>query len=268
MFLFLSKLLPLFLYPLGLSCLLMVLGILLLLFKKPRRVAALPILLALCVILLSSNGWVSTWLVRSLETQYRPTDIPTADAIVVLGGATKSAFSPRPWVEVNEEGDRVLYGAKLYRDGKAPKVILSGGRIEWDQSSPVSGKSESEDMAELMQTMGVPATAILEDRTSLNTRENALNVQQLMQQNRIQRILLVTSALHMPRSMMIFRKLGIEPIPAPTDFLVADKEVKDVGNGLQSIVLNLLPEAERMRGTTRALKEYLGIVVYQMRGWA
>ncbi len=69
---------------------------------------------------------------QSLESQNLPQkEIPKADAIVILGGAVLPAVPPRPWVEVSEEGDRVLYGAKLYREGKAPRVILSGGRIDW-----------------------------------------------------------------------------------------------------------------------------------------
>jgi uncharacterized SAM-binding protein YcdF (DUF218 family) len=71
---------------------------------------------------------------------------------VVLGGATKPAFAPRPTVDLSEEGDRVLYGAQLYREGKAPLVIASGGRISWRGGGP----SESADMAEILKTLGCP----------------------------------------------------------------------------------------------------------------
>ena len=262
MFLFLSKLLPLFLYPLGLISLLLLVAIVLL-WRRPR-LAAIPIALSLVILLLSSNAWVSDGLVRSLEYQHRPpAELPTADAIVVLGGCTKPQFPPRPWVDVSEEGDRVLHGAMLYRQGKAPKVIFSGGRIDWYGT----GSSESQDMAEIAKTMGVPESAILQDPTSLNTRENAVNVQKILQQYQMRRILLVTSAMHMPRSLKIFQKLGIDAIPAPTDFLVTDNNQAELQGSAQAIVLNLLPEAERLRGTTRALKEYVGIVVYWLRGW-
>lgn len=262
MFLFLSKLIPLFFYPLGLNCLLLLIA-LVLLWRKPR-LAAIPIALSLIVLLLSSNAWVSNWLVRSLEYQHRPMSVlPKADAIVVLGGSTKPPFPPRPWVEVSEEGDRVLYGARLYREGKAPKVILSGGRIDWYGSGP----SESADMAELVKAMGVPETAILEDPTSLNTRENAVNVEQILKQNNLKRVLLITSAMHMPRSLRIFQKLGIDAVPAPTDFLTSDRDQEEFQGSAQAMVLSLLPEADRLRNTTRALKEYVGLVVYWLRGW-
>jgi uncharacterized SAM-binding protein YcdF (DUF218 family) len=262
MFLFLSKLLPLFFYPLGLTCVLLLVA-LVLLWRKSRWVA-LPIVLSLVMLLGSSNAWVSDWLVRSLETQYITTgELPKADAIVVLGGCTRPALPPRPWVDVSEEGDRVLYAAKLFREGRAPKVILSGGRIDWFGVGP----PESADMAELVKTMGVPETAILQDPTSLNTRENALNVKQIMEGNGIKKVLLVTSAMHMPRSLRIFQKLGMDAIPAPTDYLTSQRDREEFANTAQSATLSALPEAERLRNATRALKEYVGTLIYWARGW-
>ena len=261
MFLFLSKLLPLFFYPLGLSCLLLVVAFLML-WKRPR-LAAVPIATVLLILLLGSNAGVSNWLARSLEFQnLSSTELPKAEAIVVLGGCTESALSPRPWVEVTEEGDRVLYAAKLYRDGKAPRLILSGGRVGWRKS----GNPESEDMAILLEPMGVPRSAMLQDPNSLNTRENAVNVKQLMETQGIRQVLLVTSALHMPRSLMIFRKLGVDAIAAPTDFTSTQLDPQQVST-TEANIIDALPDADRLRRTTRALKEYVGIAVYWLRGW-
>ncbi|HTL88763.1 MAG TPA: YdcF family protein [Leptolyngbya sp.] len=260
MFLFLSKLLPLFLYPLGLSCLLLILT-LILIWKKRSRLALIPVMLTLLILLLSSSAWVSNAIVESLEFQYiTQGDLPTADAIVVLGGATESPLPPRPWIEIKEEGDRVLYGAKLYRAQKAPKLILSGGRIDWRPSS----SSEAEDMAVLMETMGVPRSAMLLEPNSLNTRENAVNSLEIMKAQNIRKILLVTSAMHMPRSMMIFKKLGIDAIAAPTDY----SSTFDRPSTLEAKILDTLPDADQIRRTTRAMKEYIGILIYQLRGWA
>jgi uncharacterized SAM-binding protein YcdF (DUF218 family) len=220
MFLFLSKLLPIFLYPLGLSCVLLLIT-LSLLWKKRSRLALIPVTLTFLILFLSSNMTVSNALVQSLEFQYLPKQIPTADAIVVLGGSTESAIPPRPWIELREEGDRVIYGAKLFRDKP----------------------------------------------NSLNTRENAVNTLEIMKAQKIQKILLVTSAMHMPRSMLIFKKLGIDAIPAPTDYtsIQIDQASR---NSLEASILDLFPDADQMRRTTRALKEYLGILVYRLRGWA
>lgn len=262
MFLFLSKLLPLFLYPLGLACILMVVA-LVMSWRRPRWVPV-PVALALIVLLLGSNSWVANSLVRSLEWQHIPVGkLPTADAIVLLGGATKSAFPPRPAVDLSEEGDRVLYAAQLYREGNAPVVIASGGRIDWRGG----GLAESSDMADILISLGVPNSAILQDSKSLNTYQNAVNVRQIMQERRIRRVLLVTSAMHMPRSIRIFQRNGIESIPAPTDFLITQQEINEPSSSPQATLLNLVPDADRLQNTTRALKEYIGTVVYHLRGW-
>lgn len=216
------------------------------------------------VLLLASNNWVANGLVKSLEwQQIPPKTLPTADAIVILGGATKSAFPPRPGVDLSEQGDRVLYGAQLYREGKAPVVISSGGRIDWRGGGP----SESADMAQILKTVGVPSSAILQDPTSLNTHQNAVNVKKIMQERGIRRILLVTSAMHMPRSLRIFQRQGIDAIPAPTDFLVSQQEIEEPNSSPQAIMLSLMPDTERLDRTTRALKEYIGMAVYRLRGW-
>ncbi|MBW4440074.1 MAG: YdcF family protein [Plectolyngbya sp. WJT66-NPBG17] len=263
MFLFLSKLLPIFLYPLGLSCVLLILT-LILLWKKRSRLALIPVTLTFLILFLSSSAWISDAIVESLEFQYiTQGELPTADAIVVLGGATESALPPRPWIEIREEGDRVLYGAKLYRDKKAPKLILSGGRVDWRPSS----SSEAEDMAILMETMGVQRSAMLLEPRSLNTRENAVNSLEIMKAQKIQKILLVTSAMHMPRSMMIFKKLGIDAIPAPTDY-TSIQLGQATRSSLEATILDTLPDADQLRRTSRAMKEYVGILVYRLRGWA
>jgi len=262
MFLYLSKLLPLFFYPLGLACVLMVVA-LVTLWKRPRWAAG-SITLALIILLVGSNGWVSRFLVRSLEWQNIPhAKLPNAEAIVVLGGATKPAIPPRPAVDLSEEGDRVLYGAQLYQQKKAPLVIVSGGRIHWRGSGP----SESADMATILSQMGVPASAIIQDPDSLNTYENAVNVRKILEARGIRQVLLVTSAMHMPRSLLIFKRQGIAAIPAPTDFLVTENELQELQSSPQATLLNMLPDSDRLQQLTRALKEYIGLVVYRFRGW-
>ena len=122
MFLYFSKLLPLFIYPLGLACLLLV-GSLVMLWKRPG-VSAVCTVLALTVLLVGSNSWVSMQVVKSLEWQnLPPSALPTADAIVVLGGATRPQVPPRPWVDLQDEGDRIL------------QVIFTGAALPPAQSA-------------------------------------------------------------------------------------------------------------------------------------
>jgi len=281
--LFLSKLLPLFIYPLGLSILLLivVLSIFLwrpvfgrsgrspkisnfsksiILFRK-SRLASVLIAIALVILLVSSNEIFAKWLVRSLEWQYLPMELPQADAIVVLGGGTRPRIAPRPWYEVNEAGDRILYGSWLYKQGKAPVMIVTGGRTEWLGEG---GNPESQDMAAIAEMMGVPSSAIIQESQSFNTRDNATNTRQILISRNLSKVLLVTSALHMPRSMEIFRKVGIESIAAPTDFLTVRAE----NNRGWTAILDLFPNVEALRNTTNAIKEYIGLIVYQLLGWA
>ncbi|MEM9088970.1 MAG: YdcF family protein [Cyanobacteria bacterium P01_F01_bin.53] len=260
---FLSKLLPLFIYPLGLSSLLMVLG-LVWLWKHPKR-ASWAIALAFFILFFSSNTLVSNKLVSTLEWQYFPPDpVPTADAIVVLGGATETALPPRPWVEVLSAGDRILYGARLYTQKRAPKLILSGGRVTWRGGG---GPSEADDMKEIAMAMNVPESAIVLEGDSLNTRQNAVNVQKILTEQQIDSVLLVTSAIHMPRSVAIFKKLGIEVIPAPTDYRVSTESYERINETWQGRILDLLPDSEALHYFTRALKEYVGFTIYRLRGW-
>jgi uncharacterized SAM-binding protein YcdF (DUF218 family) len=264
--LFLSKLLPILFYPLGFSLLLLIIGLVALRRKQPRWAWG-SILAAGLVLYLSSTSLVSGALLRSLEWQNLPTSLPQADAIVVLGGGTYSPRPPRLGPEVNESGDRMFYAARLYREGKAPKIILSGGRITWqDASTAKGGDSEADDMATLIEFMGVPASAILKDPTSLNTRQNAINVQKILQEQNINSILLVTSGFHMPRSLLIFRKLGLNPTPAPVDFRTERDD--PAANTSEGKLLSLLPAVDNLSTTTYCLKEYVGIWVYRLRGWA
>ena len=221
--------------------------------------------MALFILLLSSNSWLTFGLVRSLEWQHlHASELPLAEAIVVLGGGIKPSSPPRPWVETSDAGDRVLYAAKLYNDGKAPIVILSGGRVDWKGGGP----PESGDMAAILQAMGVPESALVQDPDSLNTYQNATNVRKLLEERGIVGpVLLVTSAFHMPRSLLVFERQGIEAIPAPTDFLVTEQELAELQSSWQGRLLNLLPTSYNLRKTTQALKEYIGILVYRLRGW-
>jgi uncharacterized SAM-binding protein YcdF (DUF218 family) len=262
MFLYLSKLLPLFFYPLGLASMSLVVALVTL--RKRPRTATVAIAFSLALLLLCGNAWVAKSLVRSLEWQNIPSgQIPNAEAIVVLGGATKSAFFPRPGVDLSETGDRVIYAAQLYRQKKAPVIILSGGRIDWRGS----GASESADMASILTSIGIPSAAIVEEPDSLNTYQNAVNVKKILQSKGIQRVLLVTSAMHMPRSLKIFQRQGIDVIPAPTDFLVTQGDLQELSSTPKGALLNLLPDTNNLHQFTLALKEYIGNFIYRLRGW-
>ena len=266
MFLFLSKVLPIFIYPLGLA--LVLLGLALGLRRWPQW-QSWVILLSLVLLWVSSTRPVALALARSLEWQYLPppgeTLVPHGEVIVVLGGATRTRTYPRPISEVNEAGDRLLYAAWLYKHQAAPRILVSGGNVPFLGPSAVS---EAESMTELLDLMGVPSDAILLEGRSRNTYENAVETKKLLAAEGLTEIILVTSAMHMPRAQAIFAKQGLTVTPAPTDYEVTAADWAYLTSPTLEVQLfNLLPQADYLALVSRTLKEYVGLAVYRLRGW-
>jgi uncharacterized SAM-binding protein YcdF (DUF218 family) len=262
MFLYLSKLLPLLVYPLGFGLILLVLALLL---RKRLAWRTTLEMLALLILLLFSNQWVSHRLAQSLEWRYLPPESwPQQAVVVVLGGSTRPHQYPRMQTEISEAGDRLLFGARLYQDGVATSLVVTGGSIEWLGSSI----SEAAGMRELLLLMGVPDEAIvLEDRAQ-NTYDNAVFTREILAPQGVDSIVLVTSAMHMPRSVGLFEKQGFVVLPAPVDYMVTHGDPGSVRRpDLGERLLHLLPSVEYLELSTRALREYIGLMVYGMRGW-
>lgn len=261
MFVFLTKFLPLLVYPLGLACLLILLSLVVRFSSSwQKRLTAL----ALVLLWLGGNRWVAFGLTYSLErTINPPAEMPQADVILVLGGGTESFDAPRSWVEVNGAGDRVIHAARLYRQGIAPYLLLSGGNIEWLSSRTTTPAFE---MKELMQFMGVPDTALILQDRSKNTAEDVRFSTRILKEKGFEKVILVTSAQHMPRSVYLFRAEGIEVIPSPADYSITDAEWQSLWQlNLPAQLINLLPNAGYLSMTTSSLKEYLGILVNTLR---
>jgi len=257
MFVFLSKILPPLIYPVGLASIFLVIA--LVFYRKPR-LGRVAVLVSFLLLWLGGNRLVAYQLAKTLEWQYLPMkEVPEMEVMVVLGGGTLAANPPRLMAEINGAGDRLIYAARLYREGKAQKLLLSGGGIEW--YTPTS------EMAELLELLGVPEEAmILEDR-SQNTLQNAQFTKTILAQMGVERILLVTSAMHMPRSVRVFERQGLEVIPAPTDYTVTQIGWQTMTRpSLMNLVLNLIPSADNLALTTRALKEIIGATVYEWVG--
>ena len=163
--------------------------------------------------------------------------LPSAEAIVVLGGGV-SVHEECGRVELCSAADRVWTGARLYRLGKAPQVIVSEG--------PVSG------VGAFLHDLGVGDEAVLNLAGARNTEEEAA----LIAERGIRRILLVTSAWHMPRARMLFERRGLEVIPAPTDYeMTAVSEAKVT-------FMDFFPTADGLRWNAYAVKEWVGRLGY------
>ena len=161
-----------------------------------------------------------------LEDMYPPQraeDMPKADAIVVLGGGMSSNTNTLVYAEMHLGADRVWHAARLWKAGKAP-VVITSGEGEADSSYP------------LLRDLGVPESAIVLENVARNTEENAKYVADWLKANvkasdlpgGRRRILLVTSAMHMRRAVLMFERAfakicgegeaPIEIVPAAADY--------------------------------------------------
>jgi uncharacterized SAM-binding protein YcdF (DUF218 family) len=250
-----DTILPLLVYPLGLSLVLLAWGLLLLVAGR-RTGAGLVVCLALAWLYAWSTPVVSHAVRASLEGAFAndPAEaLPSADAIVLLGGGVDPMPPDWPYADLNDGADRVWHAARAYHAGRAPVVVVSGGRVAGREDRV----SEAEAMRDLLVDLGVPADAIVLEDRSRTTRENAVFVAEELQRLGAGDVLLVTSALHMRRALASFAGLGLNPQPAATDF--SEPPVDEIPRWL--------PDAKALAGSTAALREYLGLWVYRWRGW-
>ena len=258
MFALLSKTLTPLIAPLGLSCMLWIAAAVL--YWRQRTVWSMRCGVAgIAVVVSCSNPIIADGLLGSLENDFaaRPvTDYEVAEAIVVLGGVTSPKIPPRQSAEANSGFDRLLEGMRLYKAGKAPILVVSGGTIPALTGSDITEGEQLRDLA--MEYGGIDERQLLVESESRNTFENAVFVKRQLEKSAASRILLVTSASHMWRAVGCFEKQGFAVVPAPADIEVVPRPF-----GLQRI----LPSAESMKYSSRAVKEYVGWMVYWIRGW-
>jgi uncharacterized SAM-binding protein YcdF (DUF218 family) len=255
--LFLTKLLPVFVYPLGLAIGLLLLGGLAAALSW-RRLSSAAVAVAVAWLWVAATPAFAEWALGTLERRYPPrtiADVPTADVAIILGGAVGGPVPPRVTVDLGPSSDRVLHAARLYRAGKVKRVLVTGGNIPW-----LPGEiPEAELIRDLLIEWGVPAGAITLAGGSRNTFENALEVRAMRERAPFGSALLVTSAAHMPRAMAVFAKAGLPVTAATTDVEVVE--------GAEWTPLRWLPDAAALAATTMAIKEWIGLLAYRARGY-
>jgi uncharacterized SAM-binding protein YcdF (DUF218 family) len=196
-----------------------------------------------------STPWVSTQARAAIESAHPArlaADVEFAEVAVVLGGGIESPVPPlRLMPDLGNAADRVWYAAQLYHAGKVKRIVLSGGI-----DSRIGGLSEAEAMRVFIRDLGVPDAALLLEKDSLNSRQNAIQVAHLLRKWEFDRMLLVTSALHMPRAKRLFEAQGLVVIPAVTDHEAVDSAWE---------IRKLLPDAGALDGSGNAIKEWVGL---------
>ncbi|HLR13285.1 MAG TPA: YdcF family protein [Burkholderiaceae bacterium] len=208
-------------------------------------------------LLLWSIPATSLWLGGRLEFQHphvAARQLPQAQAIVVLGGHT--ANNRQNWFQTYNPvtaASRVDRAAELYREQRAPTLVLSGAALD-------GTLSEAQMMARLLGQQHIPEHALLLETQSLTTHENGVYTARLLKQEGLTKVLLVTSALHMPRAMAVFRHEGLEAVPAGvTPQILPPDEA--------GFFFAWLPNGRALEASRSIIKEYAAFFIYRLRGW-
>ena len=248
---FLKKFLSPLLFPLPIIILLLVVGVVLLWFSRRQKTGRILVTAGLVVLVVLSYG-AATPLLRAIEHAYPPPEhsvIAQAKWVVVLGGGTYS--DPNLPLTARATGAtlaRLVAGVQLQREIPGSRLLLSGAAV-------FSGGSDAKSMAAIAAALGVAhADMALEDE-SQDTESQAVNVRRMIGS---ERFVLVTSASHMRRSVALFRKAGLDPIPAPAQYFAqANRRIGpgDLYPGLGGIIQAQVVETE-----------YLGMAWAWLRG--
>lgn len=224
-----------------------------------RRWARKVLLATLILITLLHSGPVLYLARHGLESRYPPITDPLQvepyDAIVVLGGGVIPAGGLIPFPAMSESMFRRLEEAwRLYKLLPRP-IIVSGGHV--DPFTHPRGKTKI--APDYLLLWGVPAEHIITESNSRDTYESAIEVKKILDRKGWKRYLLVTSAVHMPRSMLAFQRVVPEPIPAPGDFTLGERQFSP---------FRLFPSEDAAEQITATLHEYIGLINYRWRTWS
>jgi uncharacterized SAM-binding protein YcdF (DUF218 family) len=201
----------------------------------------------LCALLVAAV--VFTPLTRVLAEGLIVNEAPQkADLIVVLGGGMHCGAGE---LEASSLA-RLEKGLELWRAGYAPRITLSDtvGEIFGDARCPSLGRVAAQRVQALYGDEGPEILFLPRMRT---TRTEALAVAELVRVRGWQRVLLVTTPAHSRRAAGAFRRLGLE--------------VLSVNSSEPRFDRALVAPADRLQALTPLTREYLGLLVYRLRGW-
>lgn len=178
------------------------------------------------------------------------------DFAVVLSGMVAYGENPKQ-ANFGQSVDRILEATRLYHSGIVSNILITGGNASVQYNQP----PESEILHHFLIQMAVPDSIIIVERTARNTYENALYTADLLKKMNIpnQKVLLITSAYHMYRSMACFNKQNIKVIPAPVDYYAPDVKT-DIAN-------LLVPTHTALNQWNILLHEWFGILYYKLLGY-
>ncbi len=210
---------------------------------------------ACAIVFLLGNPLVATYIAGHIEQRaliLHPHQQRHFDSIVVLGGGAMAKGTLRPQVEPsNPSLRRTFCGSELFSQGVAPRLLLTGG----DASIFKDGPIEAVIMQKLALQLGVPEGAILVEGRSRNTYENAVQTKRLLGSASV---LVVTSALHLPRALGLLKKQGMDAIGYPCGYSVRNRPSENWDIHPFAII----PTVGALDTNTKSLNELIGIAVY------
>ena len=215
--------------------------------KQVRFTKLLPALLLMYLLSISA---VSDRLIKPLEncyTQPSLSEIKGAEAIVVLGGGSYGGVPDFDGTGQVAAGaaNRHLMGLRLHRALHVP-IIFSGGLVFEENGV------EADAAVRLFKACGVADKDLIPEPKSRNTAENAKYTKEICRTKGFGKIVLVTSAYHMPRSVALFRREGVDVIPCPCDYMTNQQLTLDA--------FAFTPGHGSLSTTAIAIKEYLGLL--------
>ena len=252
MFLFKKIVAPLF-FPLSLCLEILIVGIFLLWFTRKQKAGKIIVTIGVIFLTVLSYGVASEILLRPIESKYPPmTDVSAVLGVkwvvVLSGGHTPDVQLPITGQLSEASLVRLVEGIRIHRKLPKSKLILSGGSV-------ISAITEAKVMADVAIALGVDYKDLVLESESKDTKDQARLIYKIVGDSRF---ILVTSASHMPRSMALFQKKGMHPIPAPIGHIVKKR---------QKITPSMFfPSAGRIVKTERAFYEYLGLAWAKLRG--
>lgn len=215
----------------------------------------------LCLVVLLYYGFstrpLTQALVQPLETYYRPpTTMPAPhDAIVLFANSAPvlPPFSERPTIVGTSSADLLLCGHVYVQARSAPRVVLAEGVSGVLTRNAIRYAA----LQEWAVSLGYPPEAIIANYQGIATHERADAIKQLLGSNN--RILLVDSAIHLPRSAAAFRKAGFTVTPIPCDYYsLMSTDPRSLSG--------LVPSAGNLQASNEAVYEYVGLLAYWLRG--
>lgn len=198
-----------------------------------------------------SCGPAADWLTGRLEEGLSVPAAPRGDAIVVLGGGTHEGVPDLSGVGVptDEATARLATAARLYRRMPLP-VVVTGG-------APIPGRPpEGPIMRRILADLGVPPDKVAVESASRDTFENAAFTRRLLEERGHRSVLLVTSAYHMKRAVLLFEREGLKVTAVPAQFRTRPGRVR--------VWQDWLPSAGSLRAVSSACKEFLGLAWYRL----